>query len=824
MTATTLKYQAARLARIILQRDASEIESKQWQNELDKTELSVSNLIKKLIALPELKALDQKERASRMWNAAFQRYSSVESQSLDHWLGQIRYGLISESDLAQEFVKIANTGYRYEPCASPVDTSSDLFLVKAKNKSELVFSQGENKRLYLFISNGKNWEQIDLSAALVGYEKGHIQSVAVNQADDGKISIAIAVSKRFSDGSSALFLATGLDNGLNAADWIAAIRNMHKCTGIPSGAVISKVSFSRNQNNSADMIVLGATVAGAANTYYGSVEKNGDDWNLLRIPEDAKTVQQYALGTYHKDGMWVLYKVGSDHSLVFSVFPDKFGKSINISYTELPKNCVNFLVAPNSNSSVADVFAAGDEIVVYRASNETPEVVVSKTKNAKLLWHGYTKKTEYLLYRDGNTLSYIGKTKGSQWGDPKNLSNSLANFSVNTLDSSDELSLAIVTPGLGLNIEHLTLEGLSPIHSISVEAVWNEIPLTKTELNQAIKTASPKIYFDPDAEFLTSSVDFYLKKIGLWNHQENKWQVENGRLYDSKTKDLSIDALRAYARSERTNPTHKFDYYMQVDEGDFSTLVPGDLNDTKSYINAKFIPEENATDLIFWLFYPYNGAGVLMVDAPGVDKNFDLSPLGTHEGDWEHCLIRIDNDSLQPTRFYLSAHDGGAWHALKDMPKDMESGHTELYVSRHGHALYNEVGDNLFHESGGGSAIYHIGLVNHCEKGSSINLWEDGKTELIAADFLPQGELTEPLWLRFPWRWGRYKVFSQDEISGMVSHILSFLGDNPVSKPIKKAISDLIADKILESGKLGSESYSAGPGAPKYKSNWYGSE
>lgn len=260
MTATTLTYHAARLARIILQRDASEIETKQWQSELDKTELSASNLIKKLIALPELKALDEKERVSRMWDAAFQRYSSVESQSLDHWLGQIRYGLMSESKLAQEFVKIANTGYRYEPCASPVDISSDLFLARAKNKSELVFSQGENKRLYLFISNGKTWDQLDLSAALAGYEKGHIQSVSVNQADDGKISIAIAVAKRFSDNSSALFLATGLDNGLNGEEWIAAIRNMHICAGIPNGAVISKVSFSQNKNNSADMIILGATV------------------------------------------------------------------------------------------------------------------------------------------------------------------------------------------------------------------------------------------------------------------------------------------------------------------------------------------------------------------------------------------------------------------------------------------------------------------------------------------------------------------------------------------------------------------------------------
>jgi VPS62-like protein len=98
-------------------------------------------------------------------------------------------------------------------------------------------------------------------------------------------------------------------------------------------------------------------------------------------------------------------------------------------------------------------------------------------------------------------------------------------------------------------------------------------------------------------------------------------------------------------------------YWLILEDG----YKGGDLATAKAYVHAYWKPGMSWTDLQFWFFYAYNGPGTahingLVFDTIAHSGDPNLAPLGEQFGDWECCMIRIDNSSKQMILSRLADH------------------------------------------------------------------------------------------------------------------------------------------------------------------------
>lgn len=815
---------AARTARIILRREPKAAELPAWTSLIGDLDNDPVNLIAALLAMPEAGLIDEATRLARSWDATFGRYDAKPPASLAHWQQRhklaldenpsLNHNTFITNSLLTPFSEIKTSGYRNDACASPVDKI--LYAVRDAAGAPLIFSVGENRHLYLFRKGSTGqWQQTDLSAGQT-WARSHVLSLDVKQNAMGVIALAIAIGPRRGNGPSTVHASLSLSNALDEAGWLRAMQILPECSGRPDEAIVSHVAFEPFDSSGNAKLYVGAIVKGIPNSYYFDAQAAPTAvWVQLRIPEDANSVLHYEFGQYVNPGVFTLYQVGKDAALTFSTStPDQYGKIINVSYTQLPTATTSFRVAASGTSRKPDVYVAGNGLVVYRGNNANPEVIVTGVKGVRLVWISTTAAGERLAFIDSTSqLKLVSRTSGRSWSTPYTISSGLEAAILLGDPADPDLTVVAVTLGYGLELRRIALPNTLPvITEIPLQAVWQETPLNATELKDAISAAGPLVYFDAKEEFYPSPVEFFLSRAGLWNEMKGTWQLPKGTLLDPETKDLSAAAVSRFPRSDSSNSKHSFDYVLKIDDADLADLKPGQLDNAPLYVHAKFNPSENATDLVFWIFYPYNGAGVLKLATLGLDRHIDLEPLGMHEGDWEHFLIRVDNDTKQPNKLYLSAHDGGGWTNVSDVTRDSATGRLIVYTSRHGHACYITQGNNLSKKASGGQA-WSIGFVNHCDAGRSIKVWEDNRTKLIAASFLNEQEPAEPQWLKLPWRWGRYRTYAASELANVIQRII---GPTPLSYAVAET---LVYKKIL-----GGEGYSVGPEAIKFKTSWFGKE
>ncbi|MEA2840593.1 MAG: hypothetical protein QOF41_1923 [Methylobacteriaceae bacterium] len=810
---------AMRTARIMLGRAASEAELATLAPVGD----DVAGLVKAALALPAMNRVAERQRVARAYNAMLGRYDQAEPVNIGHFMQFLAlgdYAIIDpaphQSNLVQDvFAKIRDSGYRDDPCAAPVVAGAPMAVVRDPLGNPLVFAIGAHKRCTLFRLKDGAWGQLELSEALPGPRHCHVQALALRQQADGTITIAIAVCNRRGSAASTLYVAAGLSNALDDHGWLKAFASMQGRPGAPAGLEIDHVTIAGSEGDP-PMVLVGAALTGVMNSYYFDLGADPGPWSVLRIPEDANTVLAYALGRYRGlAGVWTLYLVGPDRSLVFSGFPDEFGKTINVNYTGLPAHCSSFLLGRQGD--IPDVYATGDGVAVYRAGHDAPEQILDAraAPGSTLVWADKTAGAEHVAFLSADRQLKTVSFDAGRWTSPVTVADGLDSATLlGGSPTAGGFNLVGVAADGALEWRQLLSGGVSKTTEITQRAAWDEIPLTAAELNAAIAGAAPIAYLATDEQYFPSNVQFFLAKVGLWNEMQQKWQLPPGSLLDPATHDMVEAALITKPRSALGSPKRDSDYVLKIPDEASSQLLPGHPNDAPFYIHAKFKPGENATHLIFWAFYPYNGAGLLKLDTPGLSRRVDLNPLGTHEGDWEHFLLQVDNDTHVATKTYLSQHDSGTSVDVSQLERDAATGRPIFYISRHGHACYVTQGDNLLAESK--TALYHIGLINHTDRGMRIDISAPGRSSLISAPWLGADAPKEPVWLRFPWRWGRYLDFTGKDMKEAV--------DNIVAGVVPGPITGAVADAIIKSGVLGGEGNSAGPSAITQKANWFGSE
>lgn len=304
------------------------------------------------------------------------------------------------------------------------------------------------------------------------------------------------------------------------------------------------------------------------------------------------------------------------------------------------------------------------------------------------------------------------------------------------------------------------------------------------QIHALIKHYGPTFYFHPDEIYLPSSVS---------------WFFENGALLYRKGEPEGerIDPLGSNLPNGGRNDG---EYWIDLPKDDTEKkLKRGNLESAKLYVHVKPALGGSFTDIVIWVFCPFNGPGCLKIGL----MNFPLSRVGQHVGDWEHVALRISNFTGELWSVYFSQHSGGVWVAAADL-EFIEGNKPIIYASRNGHAHFPHAGEFLQ-----GSANLRIGIRNTAAP-SKYSLDSSQDYEIVAAEYLGDGAVNEPCWLQYMRKWGPTTVHdSRAEITRILNRLPATLRWSAVS--------------IFN--KLPNELYGEdGPTGPKEKSSWLGDE
>ncbi|KAI3449825.1 hypothetical protein Pfo_006490 [Paulownia fortunei] len=304
------------------------------------------------------------------------------------------------------------------------------------------------------------------------------------------------------------------------------------------------------------------------------------------------------------------------------------------------------------------------------------------------------------------------------------------------------------------------------------------------QIHALVRHYGPTVFFHPDEVYLPSSVSWFLR---------------NGALLYSSSNSVgqAIDPEGSNLPSGGTNDGM---YWIDLpcDSGR-ENVKHGKLESAKLYLHVKPALGGTFTDVVMWVFCPFNGPGTLKVGM----MNIALSKVGQHVGDWEHFTLRISNFTGELWSIYFSQHSGGKWVDAFDL-EFTEGNKAIVYSSKSGHASFPHPGNYIQ-----GSSNLGIGVRNDAAR-SDYYVDASRQYEIVAAEYLGDGVVIEPCWLQYMREWGPTIVYdSRTELDRIIK----------VLPPIVKYSMQNILDKLpLEL--YGEE----GPTGPKEKNNWIGDE
>ncbi|XP_010457440.1 PREDICTED: uncharacterized protein LOC104738921 [Camelina sativa] len=298
----------------------------------------------------------------------------------------------------------------------------------------------------------------------------------------------------------------------------------------------------------------------------------------------------------------------------------------------------------------------------------------------------------------------------------------------------------------------------------------------------------PTLVFHPGEIYLPSSVSWFFKNGAVLCEKGNPiYQLieENGSNLPpgvSNDKQFWID--------------------LPCDDQQRDFVKLGNLESSKLYIHVKPALGGTFTDLVFWIFCPFNGPATLKLGLVDVS----LISIGQHVCDWEHFTLRISNFSGELYSIYFSQHSGGEWIEAYDLEFIPGSNRAVVYSSKHGHASFPKAGTYLQ-----GSTMLGIGIRNDTAS-SDLSVDSSSKYEIVAAEYL-RGDgvvVAEAPWLQYMREWGPKVVYdSREEIERLMTRF---------PRTVRASLATVLRRLPVE---LSGEE---GPTGPKEKNNWYGDE
>ena len=287
-------------------------------------------------------------------------------------------------------------------------------------------------------------------------------------------------------------------------------------------------------------------------------------------------------------------------------------------------------------------------------------------------------------------------------------------------------------------------------------------PMPLGLLHEMIRRHAPVIRFHPDEPYFPASVEWYLARALLIDGASGAVLAQHPAAADLPRGPASPDELQRYWLT--------LDPALAGPAVEPELTPPGDprrgnLAEARAYVRALHDPVLGHTDLQFWMFYPYDGPGLVrlrprLFGALRADEVFSLWPGGMHEADWELAVIRIDHAALQPIAAFLSQHQNGDQHvgtaAMAALERE-ENGQIRVHASLFGHASYAHPQERKLVHLKRSIAVagLELGLIDRVEPGLHWDLSLPANHQLISTSWADPS-VSEPPWLAFAWRWGAY--------------------------------------------------------------------
>lgn len=307
-----------------------------------------------------------------------------------------------------------------------------------------------------------------------------------------------------------------------------------------------------------------------------------------------------------------------------------------------------------------------------------------------------------------------------------------------------------------------------------------------SQLDALVQAYSPFIYLHPDEQFLPSSVNWYFANGALLYKKGNE---TNPTPIEPNGSNLPQDGLNddMYWLDLPTNESAK------------DKVRKGDLQTAEAYLHIKPMLGATFTDIVVWIFYPFNGPGKAKI---GILNNVALGRIGEHVGDWEHVTLRVSNFNGELWSVYFSAHSGGRWADASELEfhSNGSNGNKVVsYASLNGHASYPHPGLVL---RGNGS----VGIRDDAAKSNKV-MDTGARFSVIAADYL--GVESAP-WVNYGRKWGPKITYDLDAEIKKVEKALPGLLKSEFEKLVRSLPNEILGEE--------------GPTGPKMKKNWNNDE
>ncbi|PKU79242.1 uncharacterized protein LOC110105450 [Dendrobium catenatum] len=326
--------------------------------------------------------------------------------------------------------------------------------------------------------------------------------------------------------------------------------------------------------------------------------------------------------------------------------------------------------------------------------------------------------------------------------------------------------------------------GEPPLHCLKKNDIALAAMPNLTQIRALIQTFSPIFNFHPKELYLPSSVP---------------WFFNNGALLYTNSSSNGPVRIDPPGTNLPQGGTNDGAYWLDLptDPASQNTIKAGNLSFAEAYIHIKPTLDGTATDIVFWLFYPFNGpararAGFIEIS---------LGRIGEHVGDWEHVTQRFSNFDGEMTQMYFSQHSSGEWVNAAELEyAAVGERRPAAYATLHGHAFYSKAGLVLKGEA------EKIGIKDETAEEGAVMDAAAGCL-VVSAEHLG---LEEPAWLQYMREWGPKVSYDVDKELGKMMRFLP--------GKMKRGLRTLVGR--LPKEMLGEE----GPTGPKGKASWNGEE
>lgn len=267
--------------------------------------------------------------------------------------------------------------------------------------------------------------------------------------------------------------------------------------------------------------------------------------------------------------------------------------------------------------------------------------------------------------------------------------------------------------------------------------------MTDTAAQALLNQFAPAVYLCSQEKYFPASVDWYLQKVTLNYEGEIELHQVTAQNLIVQSEGDDVSFLIPTGSGPSTGYIQAHDYKLAITDKQtrYGIQPPPPANPQAPFYGAVIDnPDKQATDLLYMFFYAYNGLA-----------GYAFNEIGTHEGDWEHVIIRLSSDKTRVVGMYCQAHASddaySQWYYPPPYTPDPDlqfswyAGSTTrpiVYAAAQSHASYVAAGE------------WPLGWLGW--KGEDVT---DNGPVWNAAVNVTLVSVPETNWLKFSGRWGK---------------------------------------------------------------------